>query len=100
MPMLPPAPARFSTTTGCPRSSPSGAATARDSVSTTAPGGNGLMRRTGLDGYDCAKAPAAKQARSARTARVISRALQPFRLGPQPLGADLLVPCFELRAVS
>ena len=46
MPILPPAPARFSTTKDWPAISPSLAQTSRTSVSTPPPGAKGVMKRT------------------------------------------------------
>src|SRR3954453_19612400 len=54
--MLPPAPARFSITTGCPRRGESFSPTSRVSTSAAAPGPMVTKMRTGLDGYDCAAA--------------------------------------------
>src|SRR5688572_30199924 len=54
-PILPPAPARLSTTTCCPRSAPSGCATIRETMSTPLPGDEGAMSLIGLVGYACAK---------------------------------------------
>ena len=45
-PMMPLPPGRFSTTNVCPIWSPSFCATARPSVSSVPPGGNGMMTRT------------------------------------------------------
>src|SRR5690606_30595518 len=50
MPMPPPAPARFSTTTGCPRLRLIASATGRPTVSATPPGGKGTIIVTGRDG--------------------------------------------------
>src|SRR5258706_16205293 len=53
--MVPPAPARLSTTTCCPRLSPIGRPSSRPMMSFgLAPGGNGTTRRTGRLGYACA----------------------------------------------
>src|SRR5256712_4061746 len=55
--MLPPAPARFSTTTCCPRSSPSTGATMRAVVSVPPPGSKPTTVVIGLAGYEpCAAA--------------------------------------------
>ncbi|HKB63580.1 MAG TPA: hypothetical protein VKD03_11975 [Burkholderiales bacterium] len=48
--MLPPAPERFSTTTGCPQVSVSFSAIRRTMMSFGPPGANGTMIRTGLEG--------------------------------------------------
>jgi hypothetical protein len=50
MPMLPFAPVRFSTTTGCPQASCSRWPTIRESKSAAPPCANGTMIRSGLDG--------------------------------------------------
>src|SRR5262245_42563321 len=49
--MWPPAPARFSTITGCPMSSHMRFATARVTLSLGPPAGKAAMNRTGLTGY-------------------------------------------------
>src|SRR5687768_14170635 len=54
MPMRPPAPSRFSTTTGCPSASPRRALNMRLMVSTELPGAFGTSMRTGRLGYSCA----------------------------------------------
>src|SRR2546421_11048724 len=51
VPIAAPAPAMFSTTTGCPSSSASFAATGRDKESVGPPGGKGTIHFSGLDGY-------------------------------------------------
>src|SRR5216117_1553803 len=64
--MLPPAPARFSTTNCWPRVSLSFAPTILAMMSTGPPGAKGTMTRTGLFGQPCAKqAPASAHAASA-----------------------------------
>src|SRR5947208_2104337 len=64
--MLPPAPARFSTTNCWPRVSLSFAPTILAMMSTGPPGAKGTMTRTGLFGQSCAKqAPASAHAASA-----------------------------------
>src|SRR5712691_925094 len=64
--MLPPAPARFSTTNCWPRLSLSFAPTILAMMSTGPPGAKGTMRRTGLFGQSCAKqVPASAHAASA-----------------------------------
>jgi hypothetical protein len=50
MPIAAPAPARFSTTTGCFRVSESFCAAARENVSVGPPGGKGTIQRSGFDG--------------------------------------------------
>src|SRR3954452_1658942 len=60
MPSAPPAPARFSTTTGCLSSRASASATGRATVSATPPGGNGTIIVIVFSGQlDCANAAAA-----------------------------------------
>jgi hypothetical protein len=49
-PTEPPAPLRFSTTTGCLSISDSGGDMARAGMSTPPPGGKGTTMRTGLSG--------------------------------------------------
>src|SRR6266850_7617270 len=58
---IPLAPGRFSTITCCPRRSAIFGAMRRDMMSVVLPGGNGMMMRIGLDGYEEAAgwAPAA-----------------------------------------
>src|SRR5215467_11191669 len=74
-PTLPPAPPRFSATTGWPRFAVSRSAMRRPRMSVPPPGGNGRMKRTGLAGqascaFACQGASAAPSASvSATTAR-------------------------------
>src|SRR3954465_5967923 len=56
--MLPPAPGRLSTTTGCPQVSPSCLPSARDRRSAAPTGGNGTTMCTAFPGEDCAPASA------------------------------------------
>src|SRR5437870_5270213 len=66
MPMVPPAPGRFSTTSGWPSAAASLSATGRAMVSVADPGVKGTMMRIGLAGKGCADAAqAAKRARLA-----------------------------------
>ncbi|MNR46652.1 hypothetical protein D3C85_1656540 [compost metagenome] len=66
MPILLPAPARFSTTMGCLTAAPSFSASARAKMSVACPGGNGTIRRMGRSGYSAwAGAPATASARPA-----------------------------------
>src|SRR2546421_4017556 len=51
VPMLPEAPALFSTTIGCPSRFDSASAITRPVVSVTPPGANGTTRRMGFSGY-------------------------------------------------
>src|SRR5437868_6911812 len=70
--MLPPAPARFSSTTCWPRSSPKAGATMRAVVSVPPPGSKPTTVVTGLAGYPCAVAPCAMpSAASAANTRFI-----------------------------
>src|SRR5688500_1130905 len=64
--MLPPAPARFSTTNGCPRESCSRVASARPTMSGVEPGGKVTTTRTGFEGYACAQASKGAASTAAR----------------------------------
>ena len=57
--MLPPAPDRFSTTTGCPSDLPRPSATTREMMSVVVPGPNGTTSFTGREGKSWAEAPEA-----------------------------------------
>src|SRR6185503_16344494 len=57
-PILPPAPALFSTTTGWPHASETFCAMTRAKVSAMPPTANGTTILMGLEGYACASAPA------------------------------------------
>src|SRR6185503_12764741 len=72
-PTEPPAPVRFSTTTGWPQSSPSFGAMVRAMMSVTPPGENATITRTGLAGQFCASAglAAASMSRNARVLRLV-----------------------------
>src|SRR6187402_3222388 len=52
--MLPPAPGRFSMTTGCPHIFCNSTPSERATMSVVPPGGNGTIMRTGFDGQLCA----------------------------------------------
>jgi predicted carbohydrate-binding protein with CBM5 and CBM33 domain len=68
--MVPPAPARFSTTTGWPSEADSFSATRRATTSVEPPAGNGTTIRTGRDGKVCAATgKASVPARPASTVR-------------------------------
>src|SRR6185503_13855135 len=54
-PSMPPAPARFSTTTGWPRIFSSAGCMARATASVLPPAGNGTKKRSGLSGHGCAQ---------------------------------------------
>jgi hypothetical protein len=71
VPMLPPAPARLSTTTVCFQISPSFCASRRATTSVLPPGAKGTTRVTLLVGQsDCASAGAVASARVARASRL------------------------------
>src|SRR5215470_9412863 len=55
-PIVPPAPARFSTTNGCPSCSDRRCVTVRAMMSVALPAVNGTMTCTRLVGHDCASA--------------------------------------------
>src|SRR5688572_14628378 len=55
--MMPSAPARFSTITGCPNDSDRRCAMIRPGTSTAPPGAKPMMMRTGLTGYFAASPP-------------------------------------------
>src|SRR5512134_3170159 len=77
MPMLPPAPARFSTSTGWPSAAESLSPSARAVTSVEPPGGYGTMSRTGLDGQPCAcGASAQSETTRANSRRGRARTLQ------------------------
>src|SRR5215831_21101625 len=63
--MMPPAPGRFSTTTGCLKASLRCLATMRPAMSAPEPGVSGTMTRIGRVGYSCASA-APEDSRTAR----------------------------------
>ncbi|WZB71938.1 hypothetical protein WJ968_09575 [Achromobacter xylosoxidans] len=67
--MEPPAPPRFSTTTGWPSSRVSPSANTRAVVSVTPPAPKGTISRTGCVGYACAHAAAIGSAAPNKTAR-------------------------------
>src|SRR6059036_1534921 len=79
--MLPEAPTRFSTTTGCPQRAASLSPTMRGSASAAPPAGNGTMTRIGRLGYpgagSCAHAEAA-------TNKLASHARRHEFMGPPP----------------
>src|SRR6185503_14085311 len=79
---MPPAPARFSTTTTWPIAFPSCGEMMRAVMSATPPGGNGTIQRTVLP--DCAQAPAQRAADAAS-------AMQ--RESPRGLGAGMAILC-------
>src|SRR5688500_4093263 len=65
--MMPAAPARFSTTTGCPHLARSLSASRRATRSSPPPAAAGTVMLTGFDGYSCPYAGTATAARSSRT---------------------------------
>src|SRR2546423_14561476 len=69
--MVVPAPGLFSMMTGCPRRGESFSPTARATMSTPPPGGNGTMNRIGREGYGCAWAMLAKRRSAAQSTRCI-----------------------------
>src|SRR5262245_14042574 len=86
--MLPPAPGRFSTTTCCPKLFAISRASRRAMVSALPPGGNGAMKRIGLDGYGWANAPEAKE-KAAHRAATSSLSMGP-RVGRDVTRADAM----------
>src|SRR5688572_16116853 len=91
-PMLPAAPARFSTTTGWPSGACSRSAIRRAKMSVEPPGANGTTRRTGLFGY-CACAGTTASAMSSRMNLMV------FSLfGTDAGSGDDLAPALEVGA--
>src|SRR5687768_15578277 len=88
MPIAPPAPARFSMTTGCLSAAPSASATGLATVSATPPGGNGTIIVTGRSGY-CATAALADVAATSASASIRRIRIAPpaFRRAHQRAGA-------------
>ena len=70
---MPPAPARFSATTCLPSRSPSFCAASRATMSTLPPGANGMISRSGFDGYSCAAAGAANARSRAKALSKVAR---------------------------
>src|SRR5581483_314196 len=89
-PSTPPAPGRLSITTGCPSASPSFGAIIRATVSADAPEVNGMTKRIGFVGYDCAAAGAAANASDSATmdARIVFTASE-RRAGCEIVANDL-----------
>ena len=75
-PMMPPALAKFSTITGCPKMLPSRSATGRMAMSGPEPAAYGTMKRIGLVGQPWAETAVA--AASAATARSLSIFMRDF----------------------
>src|SRR6185503_5425579 len=80
--MLPPAPARFSTTTDCPHASASFCASSRATTSVAPPAANGTTIFTGLAGQDCAATSAGNASASSAAAH---RAQLRFFIGLSPV---------------
>src|SRR5262245_41374454 len=78
MPMVPPAPPTFSTTTCCPSVRLMESATRRATVSVGPPAAAGTTIVTGLSGYDCAAAAMAPATDSTAPAARPSRLRAPF----------------------
>src|SRR3990170_6986833 len=77
MPTAPPAPVRFTTTTGCVSVFSICAASGRPTMSATPPGGKGTIMVTGFEGYAAwPNAVEAKRARKNKTARDIGLLLR------------------------
>src|SRR5512145_2030310 len=96
--MVPPAPALFSTITGCPSSTERPCATARATPSVPPPGGKGTISLIGWVGHDwacavpAAKASASAQAESTRKRWFMASLLFPFdgvAQGREPLDLHL-----------
>src|SRR5262245_12425137 len=94
-PMFPPAPGRFSTTTGWPSVLASSSPTARARTSTSPPAGNGAIMRMGFVGQVCAAAADARPAvriRNAANVRGNRRMTPPLPGDYEPnMGASMLV---------
>jgi hypothetical protein len=71
MPIMPPAPGRFSTSTGCPMASLSFGAMMRPMMSIVLPGAKGATIRIGLSGYVCALSEGAQAAHPRRTSATL-----------------------------
>src|SRR2546427_3762383 len=97
--MLPPAPARFSTSTCCPRFSPSVLATIRATVSVPPPGSKPTTIVTGLLGkLPCAKAAAANRTPQQVETNLMSASLEDrfplFHEGLSALGVVFALEAF------
>ena len=101
-PILPPAPARLSTTMGWPSSSPSRSAITRAVTSVAPPAWKGTIRRIGRLGQGAwAKAGAARRGAAARTARrvmLMRRRVTPRPPPPQAAAQSTFAP--EIRTTS
>src|SRR5712691_12488777 len=84
--MLPEAPTRFSTTTGCPQRAASLSPTMRGSASAAPPAGNGTMTRIGRLGYPGAGSCAHVEAATSKFASHAHR--QEFMRPPPPNRSD------------
>src|SRR4051794_320676 len=95
--MVPPAPARFSTTTCWPSASPSAGATVRAVMSTLPLGGHGTTTRTGREGKSCPWTRHGMKTKRRTRKKVIGSSVGPragtlLRLGVSgDLGAQQLV---------
>src|SRR4051812_43584126 len=95
--MLPPAPGRFSTTTGCPRARPSGSASDRATTSGWPPGAKGTTIRSGFVGCQSASATEEASAASNRRKRfAIASVVQDRR---EPAFRDREVHALAMRVV-
>src|SRR6185295_13368849 len=94
--MLPPAPARFSTTTCWPRFSPRNLATTRATVSVPPPGSKPTTMVIGLDGKVCA-VPGAETSRAsnAKTYLILLSRENRFALLHERLASFLVVRALE-----
>src|SRR5260221_13665890 len=83
--MLPPAPGLFSTTTDCPRDSPSFCATRRATISVVLPGQKATMTCTGrCFGHSCAGVGKASAASAAKAKNLHATGIP----GPPAVAAD------------
>src|SRR5436309_4418322 len=89
MPIVPPAPGRFSISTGCPNADESLSATGRAIVSVAEPGVNGTMMRIGLDGKACASAAVVRVASSAASSAFMGSLLWQYDAMPVIHGIDV-----------
>src|SRR5262249_14459380 len=103
LPRVPPAPGRFSITTGWPSFSCSDCATMRPMMSAPPPGPNGTTMRTGRCGQSCAAASAAPRSHAAEAAsrlRRVSINIPPSACGGEPPpGGPSFVTCLSLQVL-
>src|SRR5919201_932216 len=92
LPVIPPAPARLSTTIGTPRLSDRRCETLRAAKSAMPPGANGTTMRIGFDGYACCACAHAAASRPSAitiprcivsTGSVAAQNVRPFRAQPR-----------------